>query len=118
MSVICSRHTVGLLIRRDLNVRHGLYSRRLPIAADQLFVKTALMLGATIARAYFIASEFSVEGMSGLDAVGQLIEVFRSQLATERFLLPQYVIFMLRRASTIAGRCWPAKGGADAGPER
>ena len=34
--------------------------------------------------------------MSGRDAVGQLTEVFRSQLATERFLLPQYVIFMLR----------------------
>lgn len=34
--------------------------------------------------------------MSGPDAVGQLTEVFRRQLATERFLLPQHVIFVLR----------------------
>ena len=43
-----------------------------------------------------MSSLYNIQGVSGRDAVGQLTEVFRSQLATERFLLPQYGIFMLR----------------------
>ena len=43
-----------------------------------LFVKTVLMRGAAIARASFVAGEFSVQGMSGREAVAQLTEVFRA----------------------------------------
>ena len=93
---VASSHAVGLLINRALHARHGMYSSKLPIAADQLFVKKALMHGATIFRARFTAGEFSDDGMSGRDPIGVLTEVFRSQLLTERYLLPQYAIFFLR----------------------
>ena len=93
---VASSHAVGLLIRHDLHARHGLYTSKLPIAADQLFVKKALMRGATIAHAGFLAGEFSDDGMSGRDPVGVLTEIFRSQLLTERYQLPQYIIFGLR----------------------
>jgi len=93
---VASSHAVGLLIKKDLHASHGMYSNKFPIAADQFFVKTALMRGATIARANFIAGEFSTQGMSGRDPLGVLTEIFRCQVKTERYLLPQYIIFLLR----------------------
>ena len=93
---VAASHAVGLLIKRELHVRHGLYSNKFPIAADQLFVKTALMRGATIKRTRFVAGEFSTQGLSGNDSLGVLTEIFRCQVRTERWVFPQYVIFVLR----------------------
>ena len=93
---IASSHSVGLLIRRDLHARYGLYTHRLPIAADQLFIKLALRGGASIFRAKFIAGTFGTSGTSGSDPIGVLTEVFRVQVRTERFVSLQYLIFVLR----------------------
>lgn len=93
---IASSHAVGMIIRVNLHQRFGLYSRKFPIAADQLFVKQALAGGATIMRKSFVAGEFSSEGTSGTDPVGLLTEVFRVQLLTERPVALQYLLFALR----------------------
>ena len=93
---VAGSHAVGMLLRVDLHRRFGLYSRKFPIAADQLFVKQALAGGATIVRKDFIAGEFSNEGTSGSDPVGLLTDVFRVQLLTERPVALQYLLFVAR----------------------
>lgn len=96
MSGVSSCHSVGLLIKRSLHARFGMYSHRLPIAADQLFVKSALAGGASISRERFIAGTFATTGTSETDTIGVLTEVFRVQLATERYKSLQYLLFLLR----------------------
>jgi len=104
-----SSHSVGLLIKRSCHDRFGLYSRHFPIAADQLFVKTALKGGATIARMNHVVGEFGTDGTSGSDSLGLLTELFRVQVRTERFVALQYLIFIARLLkyyikSVMAGR--------------
>lgn len=96
MPGVAGSHSVGMIINIDLHKKYGLYSKKFPIAADQLFIKKCLLGGAKILRLDFIAGEFSTEGTSGGDSVGLLTEVFRVQLLTESFLFPQYIIFFLR----------------------
>lgn len=91
-----SSHAVGLLIKRSLHDRFGLYSRHFPIAADQLFVKTALRSGATIERMDRVVGEFGIEGTSGSDPLGQVTELFRVQVRTERWVGIQYVLLVAR----------------------
>lgn len=93
---IAGNHAVGTLLNRDLHKKFGFYSRKFPIAADQLFIKQALAGGASIVRENFIAGEFSNEGVSGTDPIGLLTEVFRVQLMTERPIFTQYVLFIMR----------------------
>ncbi|MES2227096.1 MAG: glycosyltransferase [Pseudomonadota bacterium] len=108
---VASSHSVGLLIKRNLHDRFGMYSRKLPIAADQLFVKTALRQGATIVRAQFVAGEFGTDGTSGNDPLGVLTEIFRSQVRTERFVSLQYLIFLLRLSKFFVVRHLRRKDG-------
>ena len=80
---LISAHSVGTMIRRSLHEHHGLYSRRFPIAADQLFVMQACAGGASrhIVDG-FIAGEFGLGGISSQDAIGTATEFFRVQLMT------------------------------------
>jgi glycosyltransferase involved in cell wall biosynthesis len=93
---MASSHAVGMVFNINLHQIHGMYSRKFPIAADQLFVKLAISGGATISRRNFLAGEFSSEGTSGSDPVGLLTEVFRVQLVTERIVIIQFILFGLR----------------------
>lgn len=77
-----SGHAVGLAIRRSLHDRFGYYSRRFPIAADQLFLLSAIKGGATVSSEEFIAGHFEdANGTSGQDVLGTLLEGFRVQAA-------------------------------------
>ena len=73
-----------------INVRphqhFGLYSRKFPIAADQYFIKRALIGGVTISRKSFVAGEFSNEGTTGSDPAEVLTAVFRVELLAERWM--------------------------------
>lgn len=89
-------HAVGTLIRKSLHEQHGKYSLKLPIAADQLFLKRACDSGAKIVRANFIAGHFSTKGVSGLDKIGSLTESFRAQLQTGENKWVQLCLFVLR----------------------
>jgi glycosyltransferase involved in cell wall biosynthesis len=98
MPGISSSHSVGMLIKTSLHARFGFYSKHFPIAADQLFVKTALGAGASIKREAFLAGEFSLGGVTGSDYLGVLTEVFRVQVRTERWVFLQYALFIARCA--------------------
>ncbi len=96
MAGVSSSHAVGTLIKRSLHERFGMYSRRLPLTADQLFIKTVLNNEGSIVRCEFVAGEFSLQGTSGQDGWGILTEIFRVQVETERWVFPQLVLFILR----------------------
>jgi glycosyltransferase involved in cell wall biosynthesis len=91
-----SQHSVGTLIRRGLHDRHGMYSRKFPIAADQFFIKKAGNAGAVIRYCDFVAGEYGTAGCSSVDTAGALTEFFRVQLLTEKNKLLQVTIFLLR----------------------
>lgn len=91
-----SSHSVGTLIKRSLHDKFGLYSRKFPIAADQLFVKTILKNEGSIVRCNFVAGEFSIGGTSGQDDWGMITELFRVQIKTEQWIFLQVVFLFLR----------------------
>ncbi|GAA0218050.1 glycosyltransferase [Castellaniella daejeonensis] len=91
-----SGHAVGLAIRRSLHDRFGWYSRKLPIAADQLFILKAVHGGSEISRQDFLAGKFRTEGTSGNDTVGTLVEGFRSQVLVGHNVWLQLLILCLR----------------------
>jgi len=92
-----AEHAVATLIRRNLHERFGYYSRRFPIAADQLFLKIVCASpDAKLAPADFIAGNYAVDGVSGADTIGTLTEFFRVQLETESCRLLQCLLFILR----------------------
>ena len=93
---VSGHHAVGTLINIKLHKKFGFYSRKFPIAADQLFLKTAISNGADILRLTFVAGEFSTEGVSGTDHLGVITELFRVQVLTEKYHSIQYIIFLLR----------------------
>ncbi|MBL8350015.1 MAG: glycosyltransferase [Burkholderiaceae bacterium] len=111
MPGVASSHSVGLLVKRSCHDRFGLYSRRFPITADQLFVKQALQGGASIAHARFIAGEFSIAGTSGADSLGLLTELFRVQVRTERFVALQYLLFATRLTKYFVRSLLSGRGG-------
>lgn len=90
-----SGHAVGTLFRRNLHERFGYYSRRFPLAADQLFIKNIFKGGASCYEAEFIAGEFGGDGASSVDVAGLLSEQFRIQLETQA-KLPQVLMYMMR----------------------
>jgi hypothetical protein len=96
MEGIGSSHAVGMAIRLKLHQRYGKYSRKLPIAADQLFIKTAHRGGAKFYYSGFIAGRYSTEGTSGMDMTGMLTEAFRVQRLTESKKLIQVLLFIAR----------------------
>ena len=93
---VAGSHAVGMVINKSLHLRFGFYSNKFPIAADQYFIKNALIGGATIVRKSFLAGEFSDEGTTGADPIGVITDVFRVQLRTERYVTLQYIIFIAR----------------------
>lgn len=92
-----SEHAVATLIRRNLHERFKYYSRRFPIAADQFFLKTVCASPQVkLAPAQFVAGNYAVDGVSGVDTAGALTEFFRVQLETESCRLLQCILFILR----------------------
>lgn len=90
-----SGHAVSLAIRKSLHSRYGWYSRKLPIAADQLFILRVIRGGGRVVQAPFIAGRFeSIEGTSGKDTFGTLLENYRVQLnAGNSFWLQSFILF-------------------------
>ncbi|WP_087745785.1 MULTISPECIES: glycosyltransferase [unclassified Acidovorax] len=92
-----SNHSVGVAIRRSLHERFGFYSKKFPIAADQLFIKTVCSnKDVNIISGNFTAGEFSGLGVSSVDIAGLLTESFRVQLLTEKFRFIQFFLLLYR----------------------
>lgn len=91
-------HAVGAVFRKSLHERVavGYYSNKFSIAADQLFVKRAVLSGATVAVGNFLAGKFGVGGVSSVDRARVLTEFFCVQLETEKHKNLQIFLFMLR----------------------
>lgn len=93
-----SVHAVGTLFKRSLHQRFGYYSRKFPIAADQLFIKNCCQSDIKLKKISAVMGEFGVGGVSSVDAAGTLSEFFRVQLLTESNKLIQVLIYVLRLA--------------------
>ncbi len=92
-----SHHAVGTLIRRSLHDQLGLYSRDFPIAADHLFIKTAVSSGASLHfEPDFVAGEFTRGGVSTQRYAQSQFEMTLVQLRTERWKSLQLLLFILR----------------------
>ena len=89
-------HALGLLIRKNLHNKFGYYSRKFPIAADQLFIKQCCQNGARVKYIDFLAGEFGTSGVSSEDKIGTCTEFFRVQLFTEKNKWLQYILFFLK----------------------
>ena len=59
-----SGHAVGSIYRTKLHEKHGYYSRKFPIAADQLFVGQVLKHGSKVKIIKKVVGKFSDEGLS------------------------------------------------------
>lgn len=91
-----SSHTLGTAINKTLHETYGYYSRKYPIAADQLFIMRALDGGASSCAEDFIVGEVGNEGVSSVDRVGNATEVYRVQLALGRSWIAQTLLLLCR----------------------
>jgi|LakMenEpi03Aug12_release.lakeMendotaPanAssembly.Ray.scaffolds.fasta_scaffold23590_5 glycosyltransferase involved in cell wall biosynthesis len=89
-------HAVGLLIRKDLHRQVGYYSKKFPIAADQLFILLAIRNGATVHLSDAIVGRFGVDGVSHMDVVGTLSEIFRVNVYLGHNMYVQLLLLALR----------------------
>lgn len=89
-------HSLGTAFRKELHQVYGYYSRRYPIAADQLFVMKACLGGASRHAGDFVAGEMGQGGVSSTDWAGNATEVFRVQLAVGRSRFIQTLLLLLR----------------------
>lgn len=92
-----AHHSVGVAICKELHLKHGYYSKRFPIAADQYFILRACQDRATVVRyGDFTAGTFGVSGLSSTDSMGALCEIFRIQLELQQTKLVQILLFSFR----------------------
>ncbi|WP_051692664.1 glycosyltransferase [Marinobacterium lacunae] len=96
MSAVASCHSVALLIKKSLHSSVGYYSPKLPICADQLFVKRAMNEGASIYVADFVAGNYSSSGMSGTQTLHYLVDFYKSQIISGENKYVQTFLFFLR----------------------
>ncbi|MDT8375602.1 MAG: glycosyltransferase [Mariprofundaceae bacterium] len=89
-------HTLATAFRKDLHRLYGFYSRKFPIAADQLFVMRACEGGASRHESNFVAGEIGHGGVSTMDRVGNATEVFRVQLDLGHSRVVQTLLLMFR----------------------
>lgn len=91
-----SGHAVGSIYRISLHQKFGYYSRKFPIAADQLFVLTVANCGAQIKILKSVVGKFSNDGVSSVDILGTLCEFYRVQVVMGENKFLQTVLFVLR----------------------
>lgn len=91
-----SGHAVGSIYRTSLHQKLGYYSRKFPIAADQLFVLTTANYGAKIKVIKIVVGKFSNDGVSSIDTLGTLCEFYRVQITMGENKFLQTVLFILR----------------------
>ena len=74
-------HAVCTAFKKSLHDQAGYYSRKYPIAADELFIMQACKNGAKVHEASFVAGEFNLGGVSHVDRLGSIAESLRVQVA-------------------------------------
>lgn len=94
-------HAVGLAIRLDLHRRHGYYSNRYPIVADQLFILQAIDAGARLKKIEYTAGIFSRNGVSSNSYYDTQAQFMCVQILTGQNKLLQTFLFFLRSAKHL-----------------
>lgn len=89
-------HAVASCFRKNLHAKFGLYSKKYPIAADQLFISLAAKSGVRIYVGDFLAGYFGTDGISSRDILGSLCEFYRIQLEAGENKTIQTLLFILR----------------------
>ncbi len=89
-------HSVGTLFRRSLHDEFGLYSNKIAITADSLFIKKICQAGVSRHIAPFKAGFFSINGISNKSVIHTLLDGLHVQLLTEKNKILQILIFLLR----------------------
>lgn len=89
-------HSVYSCFRRSLHEKYGWYSRRFPIAADLLFIRTCVLGGELVKSCEFSPGRFSTEGVSNADQFGVLTETMRVQVETGVSEWSAILVFLLR----------------------
>lgn len=89
-------HAVGSIYCTKLHEKFGYYSRKFPIAADQLFVGQVLKAGSKVKIIKNVVGRFSNEGLSGNDTIGCLTESYRINIILGENKFLQTILFLLR----------------------
>ncbi len=96
-NALIANHSVSTIFKKELHRKHGLYTNKLPICADQFFLRKIYESGATF---YFlpnyIAGFFSDKGVTHTDYFGTLTEFTRVQLYYENNKFFQILLFSMR----------------------
>lgn len=96
LSSYLSNHAVGSVYRKNLHKKIGLYSRKFPIAADQLFVLKSIKNGAKVKKINSIVGFFNDTGVSSVDMAGVFTECYRIQLLLGENKALQTTLLFLR----------------------
>lgn len=96
MRAFISCHSVGVLIKKNLHLKYGLYSSKFPITADQLFIKHCCQNGAKTKIIDTLVGDYGVNGVSATDMFGGCTEMFRTQLLTKENKWVQYIILLIK----------------------
>ena len=96
MRAFISCHSVGVLIRKELHQKHGFYSKKFPITADQLFIKHCCQNGAQVKIIDKLVGNYGINGVSATDIFGGCTEMFRVQLLTEENKWVQFIILVIK----------------------
>lgn len=91
-----SGHAVGSIYRKKMHMNFGFYSRKFPIAADQLFVLKSIKYGAKVKRISNSVGYFNNVGVSSLDIIGSITELYRVQLIIGESKFLQTLVLLLR----------------------
>lgn len=96
-----SGFAVGCAIRKNLHLKYGFFSKKFPIAADQLFLLRAAQNDVQIREISNVAGRFNVTGVSSLDVLGSITEFYRVQIACGSNLLVQSIVMLIRILKNI-----------------
>lgn len=92
-----SAHAVGTVFRKSLHEKNGYYSRRFPIAADQLFIMRVFGSGAKLRKLDndVVVGMHDIVGVSKLDYLGTSTERYRVMIELNFNVFFQTVLFIL-----------------------
>lgn len=91
-----SAHSVATVFNKNLHSIHGYYSKHFPIAADQLFVMSAIEAGCSNFVSDEVVGELGSSGVSSVDRFGNATEVFRVQIVMGRSFIIQFFLLIIR----------------------
>jgi glycosyltransferase len=100
--VFLGNHSVGMLIKKSLHEKYGLYSNQYPMLADGYFLQKILVSDSiNIKVADFVAGEFSLDGFSATNKVRSLSEGWMIQMSITKHPLIQVLLFILKIVYSI-----------------